>query len=129
MHLSHPLSVTLGQVIVDGDDVHTAALQGIQIRRRRGNKRLTFTGLHLGNTTLMKNNTADQLHPVMLHAKDTLCCFADSRKGLHKQIIQGLSICKTLLVLCCFCPKLLIRKRLHLRTKRLNLIYQRFDSF
>ena len=34
VHLAHPLAVALGQVVVDGDDVHALAGQGVQVGGR-----------------------------------------------------------------------------------------------
>ncbi len=67
MHLSHPFRITLCEVIVHGNDMYPSSFQCIQISRERGYKGLTFTGLHLRDTSLMENNAADQLYPVMLH--------------------------------------------------------------
>ena len=64
---SHPLGVTLGQIVVDGHHVHTVASQGIQEHRERSHERLTFTRCHLGNLTLMEHGTTEELHVVVDH--------------------------------------------------------------
>ena len=38
VHLAHPLGVTLGQIVVDGDDVDALARQGVQIGREGGHQ-------------------------------------------------------------------------------------------
>ena len=96
MNLAHPLGVTVCQIVVDRHDVDALAFQCVQVSRKSGHQGLTFTGLHLGDTSLMQDNTTDQLYPVMLHAKHSLGSLADSREGLHQQIIQGLAIGQTL---------------------------------
>ena len=51
--LSHPLRVTLGQVIVDCDDMDASALQSVEIGGHCGDQRLTFTCAHLGDAALV----------------------------------------------------------------------------
>ena len=50
---SHPLGVTLGEVVVDGYHMHTVACEGVEEHRQCGDESLTLTGCHLGNLTLM----------------------------------------------------------------------------
>jgi len=71
MNLPHPLRITFGKVIIDRNDVYPFSGKSIQICRKRRHKGLTFTGLHLGNTPLMQNNSANQLYPVMTHSQNT----------------------------------------------------------
>ena len=56
---SHPLRVTLSQIVVHGNDVNTIASQGIQKDRCCTYKGLTLTGSHLGNLTLLENNVVN----------------------------------------------------------------------
>ena len=44
---THPLRIAGGEVVVDRDDVHTVAGQGIQHRRTGGDQGFAFAGLHL----------------------------------------------------------------------------------
>ena len=57
--LSHPLGVTLGQVVIDRHYVNTAPCKGIQVDRKRGDKCLSFTCLHLCDLALVKHHAAD----------------------------------------------------------------------
>ena len=91
MNLSHPLCITLCQIVIDSYNMNSLSFQRIQICRTSRNKSLTFTGSHLRNTTLMQNNTTDQLYPVMLHIQYSLCSFTNRRKSFRKQIIQSFS--------------------------------------
>ena len=92
--LAHPLGIALGQVVVDGDDVHTLAREGIEVGRQNGNQRLAFTGLHLGNATLMEHDAADDLHPVGAHAQHPVGRLPAGGKGLHQDIVQGFTVLK-----------------------------------
>ena len=125
MDLAHPLGITVCQIIIDSNNMHTLTFQGIQICRKGRYKGFTFTCTHLGNTALVKNNTAHQLNTVMLHAKDTEGRLPHNRKGFHKEIIQCLTFRETLFKLICFCAQRFIGKFLHLFVKCIDLIHQR----
>ncbi len=108
MHLPHPLRVTMRQIIIDRDNMDTLSGQGIQVSRKRRHQRLTFSGTHLGDAALVKDNAADDLHPVMLHPEDSLCCLPHRRVSLRKQAVQSLSVRVARLVFLCLRPQLFI---------------------
>ena len=54
--LAHPLAVALGQVVVDGDDVHALAGQGVEVGGQGGHQGFAFTGLHFGDAPLMEHD-------------------------------------------------------------------------
>ena len=64
---SHPLRVTLSQIVVDGDHVHTVAGQGIEEYGQGTHKGLTLTSGHLSDLTLMESDTTEELHVVVNH--------------------------------------------------------------
>ena len=128
MNLSHPLSITLCQIVVDCYNMHPLTGQCIQISRKCRDQCLTFTSLHLRNTSLMKNNSSDQLYSVMLHAKCTSCRLTHNCKRLRQNIIQCLCVFQTALKFLCLILKLLVGKLLHLRPQRFNLIYNGIDT-
>ena len=88
MHLSHPLCVTVCQIIIDRDDIYPFALQCVQVCRKRRYQCLTFTGTHLRDTSLMEDHATDDLYPVVFHIQYTLCGFPNRRKCLRKKIIE-----------------------------------------
>ncbi len=51
--LAHPLRITAGQVIVDGDHMHALARQCVQISRQGRCQGLALTGAHLGNLAVV----------------------------------------------------------------------------
>ena len=108
IYLSHPLRVTLCQVVVDGYNVHAFAFQRVKIRRQCGNQSLTFACLHLGDTSLMKGYTADYLHLEMLHAYASCRRLSAHSKSLNQYIVQGLACCQSFLELGCLALKFLI---------------------
>ena len=126
--LSHPLCVTLSQVIVDGDYVHTSSLKGIEVCGHGGNQCLTFTGTHLRDTTLVQDDRADQLHAERFHAERSSCAFANRCIGFRKNVVKGLALRQSLFKFICLGTKCFITQFQHLRTKTLNLFDNRFDS-
>ena len=104
VNLPHPLGISFCQVVVDGYDVDTFSLKGIQICRKCGNKSFTFTCFHLGDTALVKDDTTDDLYTVMLHSKHTLGSLTYGGKCLWKKIIQCFAFCKTFLIFSGFVP-------------------------
>ena len=128
MYLSHPLGITLCQIVVDGNNMDTLAFQRIQIGRKSGHQGLTFTGTHLCDTSLMQDDTTDQLYSVVLHVQNTLCSLSYGCIRLRKQIIQRLSIVQTHLVFVGLAAQFLIGKCLHRRTECLDLVHQGLNT-
>jgi len=68
--------------------MNTAAGQRVQIDRKRGDKRLAFTGLHLGNLAFVENHPADQLDIEMPLPKRALGSFPNGRKGGDQDVVE-----------------------------------------
>ena len=64
---AYPLGVAAGQVIVDGDDVHALAGEGIQVSGQRCDQGFPFAGSHFRDFPVVKYHTADELYVVMHH--------------------------------------------------------------
>ena len=64
---SHPLRVTLGQIVIHSYYMNTITGKGIQEYRKRSGKGLTFTCEHLGNLTLMQYGTSEELYIKVYH--------------------------------------------------------------
>ena len=64
---AHPLGVTLGEVVVDGHYVHAHAGKAIEKDGQGGNKRFSFTGLHLGDHAAVQGNASDELNVKVNH--------------------------------------------------------------
>ena len=99
MNFTHPLSISFCQIVIDCYDVNAFTFQCIQICRKCRNKGLTFTGLHLCDTALMKDDTTDDLYTVMFHTENSFCTFTYDCESLRKKIIQCLSLIQTFLEL------------------------------
>ena len=86
--LAHPVGVALGEVIVDGDDVDALAGERVEIDGQRGDERLAFARLHLGDLALVQNHAADELHVEMALAEGALGGFAHGGEGGDEQIVD-----------------------------------------
>ena len=129
MHITHPLSITVSQVIVNCYDMNSLSFKGIQICRHGRHKGFTFTCTHLCQTSLMKDDTTHYLNRERLKAYGTVCRFSYSSKCIHENVIQSFSICQTLFENICSGSELFIRESLHLLVKCKYLIYKRFYFF
>ena len=72
INLTHPLSITAGQVIVYCDNVDGLATDNIEIHRQSSNKGFPFACSHLSNLPLVKNHAADQLDIEVAHIESPL---------------------------------------------------------
>ncbi len=86
--LAHPLGVALGEVVVDGDDVHAAAGERVEIDRQRCDQRLAFAGLHLGDLAVVQDHAADELHVEMALAERALAGLAHGGEGRHQDVVE-----------------------------------------
>ena len=86
--LAHPFGVALGEVVVDGDDVHALAGQRIEIDRQRRDQRLAFAGPHLGDGAVVEHHAADQLDVERPHAERALGGLAHHREGRDQQVVE-----------------------------------------
>ena len=126
---AHPLSISVCQVIVDGNDVYTASGQCIQVSRKGGNEGFSFTGFHLGDTALMEDNTTDQLYAVVFHTEGTFCCLADGCECFRENGIQGFASVVAVFIFLCLGTQLFIGQRLHGRAESFDFVYDWIDSF
>ncbi len=86
--LPHPVGVALCQVVVDGDDVDALAGERVEIDGQRGDQRLAFAGLHLGDLALVQHHAADQLHVEVALAERALGGFANRGEGRHEEVVK-----------------------------------------
>ena len=140
---AHPLRVAPGQIIVHRDDVHAFARQRIQVSGKRGDERLSFARLHLGDFALVQHDSADQLHVEMPHPQRAPSRFAHQRKrGRHRRLERLLqaSLVIGIVALDAFEPllhfrpqrerragDLLVGQLLHFRLERVDRFHQRLD--
>ena len=121
VHPAHPLGVVLGQVVVDGDHVHAAAGQRVQVARQHGRQGLALTGLHLGDVAEVQRAAAHELHVEMPLAEHPGGCFPHRGERLREQVVQGLAVCVPLLELVGHRPQLGVGQRLEVVLDRVDL--------
>ena len=68
--LSHPLSVTLCKIFVDGNDVNAVACKRIKISGKSRNEGLSFTCLHFAYAASVEYDAADDLNAEVLHSEN-----------------------------------------------------------
>ena len=126
--LSHPLRVALGQVVVDGDDMHPLARQGVEVGGEGGHQGLAFAGLHLGNAALVEHNAAHHLHPVGPQADDPPGGLPAGGESLGKDAVQGLPLGQTLLQLRSLGLELGVGEGLELLLQGVHLVRDGIDG-
>jgi hypothetical protein len=87
--LAHPFRVALGQIVVDGDDMHALAGQRVQIGREGGDQGLALARLHLGDIALMQEDPAHQLHVEGAQAQRAARALAAVGKSLGQERVQA----------------------------------------
>ena len=129
VQLSHPLRVTLCEVVIYCDNMHTLARNCVQISRQRCDKRLTFTCLHFSYVSAVEHYAADQLHLEVLHAKRPPRRLTAHGKGFYHHIVEAFALFVSLSELCCFCAQLLVGESLHLRLECQYVLYLGVNLF
>ena len=89
---AHPLRVAAGQVVVHGDDVDALAFERVEVGGQRGDQRLAFAGLHLGDLAAVEDHAADHLDVEMPHVERAAPGLADDGEGLGQQIVERLAV-------------------------------------
>ena len=118
--LAHPLRVALCKVIVDGDDVHALAFQRVQVCGQRRNERFTLAGLHLGDSSLMQNHAAQQLHIEVPHADGSDARFAYDRERLDHEVVKRLAVFQAFPEFDGLVPQLFVGEFFHFRLERVD---------
>ena len=72
------------------------SFKSVQIGRQRSDQRFSFTGLHLCDTPLMKDNTANELYTERLQAQRSGIRLTADSKCFDQNVIQRFSVCQSL---------------------------------
>ena len=103
----HPLGVTLCKVVVHSYYVNTVACKCVEEYRTCSYQCLTLTCCHLGNLTLMKHDTTEELHVIMDHLPLEViasCCpmvVIDSLVAVNGNKVLAWVCCKFAVEICC----------------------------
>ena len=126
---AHPFGVTLCKVVVDRNNVNSVTRKRVKVGGKCSHKGFTFTGFHFRNTSLMENDTAENLYGIVLHTENTPGCLAAGGKSLGKNIVKGFTLGKTFFELGGFCLKLTVGKSAVFGFVRKNPVFKTADSF
>ena len=88
MHFAHPFRVALGEIVVDGDDMHALSRKRVEVSGKSGDERLAFARAHLRDSALMQTDAADDLHVKVLHAQNAPRRFPERRKRVGENVVQ-----------------------------------------
>ena len=119
---AHPLGVALGQVVIDGNDVHALAGDGVEIAGQRGNEGLAFTGLHLGDVALVQRHGANELNVKVAHAHGALGGLTHGGEGFGEHVVERLAVGVALAELIGLAAELLLGHLLKLGLKTVDLV-------
>ena len=117
----HPLRVARGEVVVDRDDVD-ALRDG-----ERGDERLSFARLHLGDVAVVERHASDELLLEVAQAERALRDLADARENLGQYVVEALALFEARAENFSRARELLVRKLLDLRLER--IYYLRLSVF
>ncbi len=112
VELAHRGRVALGEVVVDGNDMHALAGQRIEVDRKGRHQRLAFTGLHFGDGALVQDHGTGQLHIKGSHVQNTARRLAGDGKSRDQQIVQRFAVRKLLAELRRLCRQRVVGKSL-----------------
>ncbi len=122
VHAAHPLGVTLGQVVVDRDDMHTVTGDRVQVGGQHTGQGLALTGLHLGDIAEVQRRATHDLHLVVLLVQHPPGRLAGHRERLQEQVVQRFAVRVALLELVGLGPQLVVGELLELGPEREDLI-------
>ena len=85
---AHPVGVAAGEVVVDGDDVHAAPGERVEVGGHGGDQRLALAGLHLGDVALVQEDAAHELHVEGAQAEGAAGGLAGVGEGLGQEVVE-----------------------------------------
>ena len=88
VYTTHLLRAGIGEVFVDRNDVHALARQCVEVRGQGGDEGLTLTGFHLGDASLMQDDTAYQLNVERALAEHAVGCLGDYRERVGQNVVE-----------------------------------------
>ncbi|MNO57541.1 hypothetical protein D3C76_480810 [compost metagenome] len=126
---AHPVGVTAGQVVVDGDHVHALAGQCVEVHGQGTDQGLAFTGTHFCDHALVQGHATDQLHVEVAHAHHALAGLTGHGEGFGQQLVQCLAFGQALLELCGLAPQLLVGEGHHLLFESIDDVHRLEHAF
>jgi hypothetical protein len=91
-HAAHELRLVAREEVVDRDDVHAAAREGVEVGGRGGHEGLALTRLHLGDVAEVESGAAHELHVEVTKAEGAAARFAHRGERLGQQVVERLPV-------------------------------------
>ena len=91
---AHFLAVTLCEIVVYRNYVNALSCKRVKISGKGSNKSLTLTCLHLGNSSLMKQYTAEQLNAEGSLTENSVRRLSDESECLWQYIVKSFTVGK-----------------------------------
>ena len=107
---AHPFGIALGEVVVDGDDVHALALERVEVAGERRDEGLALAGLHLRDVALVQRRPAHQLDVEVALADRAAGPLAGDRERLREQVVDVLAVVDALAELGGLAAQLVVRE-------------------
>ena len=128
VELTHVFGIAFGEVVVDRDDVKSFAAQAVQIDGQRRDERLALAGTHLGDPTQVQSEAAHELYVVVTHAECANRCFSHGCEHVDEKVVEGGAVLELSAEFTGFCLQRIVRERLHLGFKRVDVRNDRFEG-
>ena len=122
VHAAHQLGLVLGEEVVDGDDVHALARQGVEVGRERRDEGLALTGLHLGDVAEVQGGPTHDLHVEVSLAEGALARLADGGERLRQEHVEGLALVEALAETLGLVAQLLVGELLEVGLEGIDLL-------
>ncbi|CAI8152819.1 MAG: Uncharacterised protein [Pseudidiomarina mangrovi] len=100
--------------------MHTLAAQRVEIGREGSREGFTFTSTHFGNTIIVQDHAANQLHIKVAHIEHPHTGLTHSGEGFWQNTVQASTIGNALLKLAGFGFELLIAECFVFRLKGID---------
>ncbi len=85
---AHEFGLVAREVVIDGDDVHAAGRDRVEVCRHDGDEGLAFTGLHLRNVAEVQVRATHELHVEGPQADGAHRCLTHGGERLRQQVFQ-----------------------------------------
>ena len=86
---THPLRVAGGQVLVDRHHVHAPPVEGVEVRRERGDEGLALAGLHFGDPAEVQRHAAHELDVEVALAEHAPGRLAHHGVRLDQEVVEA----------------------------------------
>ena len=96
-------------------------VERVQVERQRGDQRLAFARLHLGDAARVQHSAGQHLHVVVALADRAPRGFAHGREGFGQQVVEGLAVAEPVAELGGLVAQRLVGQRLVLGLEGVDL--------